>query len=165
MYRPSKQFPFISLNSIFRVGRTKEILHVNPTVPSSREDANEVTVTVFDYSADFLEESQSHSVKGCQRFTNNEHITWINVDGLCKKDVESLASQFGIHSLLVEDILSINQRPKMDEIDGVLFCLLNMLYFNKENKTVEAEQVSIVLGKDFVISFQEDPTRDVFDPI
>jgi magnesium transporter len=165
MYKPSKPFPFISLNSIFGVGRTKEILHVNPTVPSSREDAKEVKVTVFDYSADFLEETQSSSVEGCQRFNNNQHISWINVDGLCKKDVESLASQFGIHSLLVEDILSINQRPKMDEIDGVLFCLLNMLYFNKENKTVETEQISIVLGKDFVISFQEDPTRDVFDPI
>jgi magnesium transporter len=104
-------------------------------------------------------------VEGCQRFKNNDHNTWINVDGLSKKDVESLASQFGIHSLLVEDILSINQRPKMDEVEGVLFCVLNMLYFNKQNKTVETEQISIVLGKGFVISFQEDPTRDVFDPI
>jgi len=165
MYKPTKPFPFISLNNIFGVERTKEILNVNPTVPPSREDAKEVKVTIFDYSADFFEEIQSDSVEGCQRFNNNEHITWINVDGLSKKDVESLASQFGIHSLLVEDILSINQRPKMDEFEGVLFCVLNMLYFNKQNRTVEIEQISIVLGKDFVISFQEDPTRDVFDPV
>lgn len=165
MYKPSKPFPFISLNSIFGSERTKEILNVNPTVAPQREDAQQVKVTVFDYSSDFMEETQSDSVEGCHRFNNNQHITWINVDGLCKKDIESLAGQFGIHSLLVEDILSINQRPKMDEIEGVLFCLLNMLYFNKETKTVETEQVSLILGADFVISFQEDPTRDVFDPI
>ena len=63
----------------------------------------------------------------------------------------------------MEDILSINQRPKVDEVDGILFCLLNMLYYNNEKQTVEQEQISIALGKDFVISFQEDANRDVFD--
>jgi len=53
----------------------------------------------------------------------------------------------------------------MDEVDGILFCLLNMLYFNEQKKTVEAEQISIVLGKNFVLSFQEDSQRDVFNPI
>ena len=56
----------------------------------------------------------------------------------------------------MEDILSVDQRPKMDEVDNVMFCLLNMLYFNSKKKTVETEQISIVLGKDFVMSFQED---------
>jgi magnesium transporter len=65
----------------------------------------------------------------------------------------------------VEDILSINQRPKTDELEGILFCLLNMLYYNNEKQTVEQEQISIVLGKDFVISFQEDAKRDVFNPL
>ena len=65
----------------------------------------------------------------------------------------------------MEDILSINQRPKVDEVDGILFCLLNMLYYNDENQTVEQEQISIALGKDFVISFQEDASRDVFDQL
>jgi magnesium transporter len=76
-----------------------------------------------------------------------------------------VANHFGVHSLLVEDILSINQRPKTDEVEGVLFCLLNMLYYNDEKQTVEQEQISIVLGKDFVISFQEDASRDVFNPL
>ena len=53
----------------------------------------------------------------------------------------------------------------MDEIDGLLFCLLNMLYFNEKDSAVETEQISIVLGKNFVISFQEDATRDVFNPL
>ena len=61
--------------------------------------------------------------------------------------------------------MSINQRPKMDEIDNILFCLLNMLYYNSQKNTVEQEQISIVVGKNFVISFQEDPSRDVFNSL
>jgi magnesium transporter len=53
----------------------------------------------------------------------------------------------------------------MDEVEGVMFCLLNMLYYNPNAKAVETEQISIVLGKDFVISFQEDASRDVFNPL
>src|SRR5215212_8783440 len=53
----------------------------------------------------------------------------------------------------------------MDEIEGILFCLLYMLYFNDKTCTVEQEQISIVLGKNFVITFQEDPQRDVFNGI
>ena len=53
----------------------------------------------------------------------------------------------------------------MDEVEGLLFCLLNMLYYNEKNKTVETEQISMVLGDHFVLSFQEDAHRDVFDPL
>jgi magnesium transporter len=53
----------------------------------------------------------------------------------------------------------------MDEVDNVMFCLLNMLYFNSQKKTVETEQISIVLGKNFILSFQEDASRDVFNPL
>jgi magnesium transporter len=80
----------------------------------------------------------------------------LNVDGLRKNDIEDICTKYGIHYLIAEDILSMGHRPKMDEIDGLLFCLLNMLYFNEKDSTVEIEQISIVLGKNFVISFQED---------
>ena len=72
---------------------------------------------------------------------------------------------FNIHPLIAEDILSIGQRPKVDEINGMVYCLLSMLYFNKEEKYVEAEQISIILGKNFVLSFQEDASKDVFNPL
>ena len=92
-------------------------------------------------------------------------VSWLNVDGLRKADVEAICSHYGVHYLITEDILSLGQRPKMDEIDGLLFCLMNMLYFNEKDSAVEAEQISIVLGKNFVISFQEDAARDVFNPL
>jgi magnesium transporter len=64
-----------------------------------------------------------------------------------------------------KDIQSINQRAKIDEIDNILYCVLNMIYFNDTHGSVESEQISIVLGKNYVITFQEDAKRDVFNPI
>ena len=99
------------------------------------------------------------------QYLHSPSNTWINIDGLRKEDVENICNTYHIHPLIQEDILSIGQRPKMDEIDNILFCLLNMLYFNDKTGDVETEQISIVLGKDFVLSFQEDAERDVFDSI
>jgi len=101
----------------------------------------------------------------CFPFINTSTTSWINVEGLRKSDVELICNQYGIHYLIMEDILSVGQRPKMDDIDGILFCLMNMLYFNVEQSCVEIEQISIVLGKNFVISFQEDNKKDVFNPL
>ncbi|WP_315819063.1 magnesium/cobalt transporter CorA [Paraflavitalea speifideaquila] len=151
--------------SLFGTHRTKEIFNINPTAPSQREEATEIVITVYDYNADSIEERKFDKVQDCFAFRNNNRINWINIDGLRKADVEAVSNQFSIHPLLIEDILSMHQRPKMDEVEGILFCLLNMLYFNETTRTVETEQVSIALGKDFVISFQEDASRDVFDPI
>ena len=152
-------FPF------FNTKRTKEIFRVNPTVLPVREEAAEIFIYVYDYDRYDIKEYQLDNVADAFSCRDNNKISWINIDGIRKADVESICKHFGVHYLLVEDILSIGQRPKMDEIDNVLFCLLNMLYFNDEYKTVEQEQISIVLGKDFVISFQEDEKRDVFTPL
>jgi magnesium transporter len=104
-------------------------------------------------------------VEDCFSFLTSHTISWINIDGIRKSDVETLCNHFGVHPLIQEDILSINQRPKMDEIDNILFCLLNMLYYNPEQQSVEQEQISIVVGKNFVLSFQEDANRDVFNSL
>lgn len=159
----NKYLRYLTLAPLFYTERTKEILQVNPTLEPRREEAKEVTISIYDYDAEKLQAYDLKEVKDCFTFKNNNRITWINIDGLRKADVEAICTQYNIHPLLMEDILSMNQRPKMDEVDGVLSCLLNMLFFNDQKKTVETEQISIVLGKDFVISFQEDASRDAFD--
>lgn len=145
--------------------RTKKVLHVNPTVAPERVEPADINIFVYDYNATEIETRQLKNVKDCFYYAESPKVTWINVDGIRKADVEIICNYFGIHYLLVEDILSYGQRPKMDEIDGLVFCLLNMLYFNDENSAVETEQISIILGKNFVISFQEDASKDVFDPL
>lgn len=162
---PEKYLKYLYLPNLFGTKRTKEILSVNPTLVAEREDAENVAVTVYDYDAEDIRELKLADVKEALPFKDSAHISWINIEGIRKADVELVCNHFGIHPLIIEDILSMDQRPKMDEVEGVLYCLLNMLYFNAEKKTVETEQVSIILGTDFVISFQEDPMRDVFDPL
>src|SRR6266496_3203311 len=163
--RPEKYLKYLYLPNLFGTQRTKEILSVNPTVVPQREEAQEVCVFVFDYNNEALEEKQLENVEGALAYKQNNRISWINIDGLRKADVEMIGNHFGIHPLLMEDILSINQRPKLEEVDEILFSLLNMLYYNNENQTVEQEQISIALGKDFLLSFQEEAERDVFDPV
>ncbi|MCY7293561.1 MAG: magnesium/cobalt transporter CorA [Ferruginibacter sp.] len=145
--------------------RTKKVLQVNPTAAPTRKEPEEITITVFEYDR---EKMVSHNLKKIEEvypFLNLPSNTWINIDGLRKDDVENVCNHFGIHPLIAEDILSIGQRPKTDEIDGLMYCLLNMLSFNEKISGVETEQVSIILGKNFVISFQEDPFRDPFNPL
>jgi magnesium transporter len=163
--RPQKYLKYLILPNLFGTQRTKEILSVNPTLIPQREEAQDVVVSVFDYDANNISEYKLESVEECLNFKDSDRITWINIDGLRKSDVETICNHFQIHPLVIEDILSMNQRPKMDEVETIMLCLLNMLYFNEEKKTVETEQISIVLGKNFVISFQEDASRDVFNPI
>lgn len=160
--RPDKYLKYLYLPNLFAPKRTKEILSVNPTIIPHREEAKEVVVSIYDYNAETLEEKRLTSVGDCFMYKTSGRTTWINVDGLRKTDVESICTHFDIHPLIVEDILSINQRPKLDEEVNSIFCLLNMLYFNEETHSVEQEQISIILAKDVVISFQEDAHRDVF---
>ncbi|MFC4262990.1 magnesium/cobalt transporter CorA [Ferruginibacter yonginensis] len=145
--------------------RTKKVLQVNPTAPPTRVEPEKSIITVFEYSKDEVLCKQLNKVEDAFPFLHSPSNTWINVDGLRKEDVDKLAAQFGIHPLIAEDIISIGQRPKTDEIDGLVFCLLNMLSFNKAMGIVESEQLSIILGRKFVITFQEDPTKDPFNPL
>jgi magnesium transporter len=161
----NKYLKYFNALSPVNTKRTRDIFHVNPTVVPQREEAADFIIHVFDFANDFLEEKTTTDIGDCYRYKENNHITWINIDGIQKNEVETICQHFGIHMLILEDILSVSQRPKMDEIDTVLFCLLNMLYFNDNTGAVETEQISIVLGKDYVISFQEDYKRDVFNPI
>ncbi len=149
----------------FNLLRTKRILNVNPTVAPQRTEPDHINLFVYDYDAENIHEERLKVVKDGFMYKHTSRVAWINVDGLRRKDVEDLCNHYNIHSLVQEDILSIGQRPKMDDMDGVIYCLLNMLYFNDRDSTVETEQISIVLGDKFVLSFQEDASRDVFNPL
>jgi magnesium transporter len=161
----NKYLKYLNPLNVFDTKRTRTIFQVNPTVIPERVEAEEIKVTIFDYSPEAFKEIQLSQVTDAFPFKESKNVSWINVDGIRKADVETISKHFGFHHLIVEDIMSVSQRPKMDEIENVLFCLLNMLYFNEQTGAVETEQISIVLGKDFIVSFQEDANRDVFNSI
>jgi magnesium transporter len=161
----NKYLKYLNPLSVFDTKRTRTIFQVNPTVIPERVEASESKVTIFDYSPEAFKEVQLSQVTDAFPYKESKNVSWVNVDGIRKTDVEAIAAHFGFHYLIVEDIMSVSQRPKMDEIENVLFCLLNMLYFNEQTGTVETEQISIVLGDHFIVSFQEDAHRDVFNSI
>ena len=156
---------YLSIIRPFEIKATKKVLQVNPTIAPTRKEPEKTIISVYDYTAEEVNIEQLNKVEDCYKFVITPNVSWINLDGLKKADVENICNHFGIHPLIQEDILSSGQRPKMDDLNHLLFGLLNMLYFNAETSSVESEQVSIVLGPNFVISFQEDASRDVFNPL
>lgn len=173
MPRPNRILPIQPIQDVletlnpFKV-RKQRLMNYNPvTGPLTRKSAECEKITIFNYSHTHFEEI---TVKGGEvdaifKHINSQNTVWINVDGINKETVHRICMELGVHILLEDDIMSIGQRAKMDEIGDHLFCLLPMMYFNPESCTVEQEQVSIVMGKNFVISFQEDADRDVFNHV
>lgn len=144
--------------------KKKPITTYNP----SREDVKGEDVvpvyTLYHYNEKGLTETKLPEAEACGVKKSGD-VVWLNIDGLKKDEVEQISKTYDLHPLVVEDILSTGQRAKMDETGDVIYCLLPMIYYNEGTGQIEAEQVSIVLGKGFVLSFQEDQTRDVFNPV
>ncbi len=164
MKRPDRYLKKI-IQPLFHPGRTKEIFKYNPSVQPKRDEAKEIKLQVFNYSATTMEARELKTIEETFPYHESDTISWINIEGLKKDMVETVCTHYGIHPLILEDILSIGQRPKMDDLEGILYCLLNMLYFNEKHCSVEQEQISIVLGKNFLLTFQDEARRDVFDSL
>ncbi len=121
-------------------------------------------VECFDYTKTDIQESVILNIEDAANYKETDSVTWINVDGLKHIDeIENIGKQYGLHPLVLEDIVNTTQRPKIDEYDDYIFIVLKMLYYDKQENIV-IEQVSFVLGKNYVITFQESE-GDVFDII
>ena len=124
-----------------------------------------VRLTIIDYDEHTVQERQIARVEDCFQFKTKPTVTWINIDGLHDvKIIEEIGTHYDLHPLTLEDILHTGQRPKFEDLDSYLFAVLMMLRFDEENQMVLSEQVSLVLGSNFVISFQEN-IGDVFEQI
>ncbi len=124
-----------------------------------------VKITLFDYDQEHIEEKIVSNVEDCFSYRNNNRNTWINVDGLHDTEViRKLGDLFSIHPLSQEDILDTANRPKIDDLDHYIFVSLKMLQLDSKSNKLIQEQISIIFGERFVVSFQE-AEGDVFNPI
>lgn len=122
-------------------------------------------ITVIDYDEKEFLEKEVPSVEVCFPFKETATVTWINVVGVHDVAVvENLGSCFEVHPLILEDILNTSQRPKMEDMGNYIYIVLRMLSFDEGKKEIRTEQVSLVIGSNFVISFQE-TEEDVFGPV
>lgn len=125
----------------------------------------EPRITVFDYSASNVEEKIYSSVEETFKYRDTSSVTWINIDGIHKVDIiEKIGKHFNLHPLILEDIVNTDQRPKVEDMDDTLFIILRMHTHNSSLNGFNSEQVSIIITKNCVISFQEQE-GDLFDPI
>jgi magnesium transporter len=125
----------------------------------------DVRITVMDFDGEGFREKVVESVDECFAYRDKATTTWINVDGVHDVGIiEKLGACYGIHPIVLEDIVNTVQRPKMLDFGDYIFISLKMLYFEGSRDQVKVEQVSLILGLNFVISFQED-VGDVFDPV
>jgi len=123
-------------------------------------------ITIMDYNETQLEEKEAQTVEECLPFKERPTVTWINIDGVHDlKIIEKIGQLFKLHALTLEDIVNTEQRPKMEDFPEYIFIVMKMLYWDKAAHRIETEQVSLVLGSNLVISFQEEKERDVFNPI
>jgi len=126
--------------------------------------AQRPTITAFAYGQTTCERIEIKDIETIPALLQRHAVTWINVDGLGDATViQSLGQMFQLHPLALEDAVNVHQRPKVEEYPGHLFIVARMIHLNS---ILASEQISIFLGKNFVLTFQEE-TRpgDPFDPL
>ncbi len=130
-----------------------------------KKKIEKVRIKLIDYDEKQLQEKEPKSIEECLPFKDLPTVTWVNIDGLHDiKVMEKIGKHFSLHPLVLEDILNTEQRPKIEDFDDYIFIVLKMLYCDEGDAEIRAEQVSIILGSNFVLSFQE-RAGDIFNPL
>jgi magnesium transporter len=125
-----------------------------------------VRITILDYDESQFEEKEAKTIEECFPFKDKSTTTWINIEGLHEIEIiEKIGNHFNLHPLLLEDIANTEQRPKMEDYGEYIFIVLKMLSHDEKAHEIKTEQVSIVLGLNFVVSFQEGIEGDAFDHV
>lgn len=127
--------------------------------------ARETGLTLFRYDGERIVEQRSHALDELDLQPSTTEKLWLNVHGL--HDAELMAQigeRFRLHPLVLEDILNTDQRPKVESYDDYLFLVARFFSYDRGTMQVASEQISIVLGHDFVLTFQEQPTGS-FEPV
>lgn len=126
---------------------------------------DKVDIHIIDYNNKVLNEHKPNNLQEIIPFKDTTTVTWININGLHDIDtIQTITEGFAIHPLVVEDIVNTGQRPKIEEYDDYIYIVTKMMKYDSVENRIHTEQLSIILGKHYVITLQECP-GDVFDPV
>jgi len=137
------------------------LVYIGPEVSHSTK------LTLVEYNAEYYAQKTIKHLKDCQISGLKPYISWLDVDGIHEPSViGAVGKSHHIHALVLEDIMNTNQKPKIEFAnDSYLYVSLKMLHLGQHNAEIEAEHVSFILGENYLISFQEERTSDIFAPI
>jgi magnesium transporter len=122
-------------------------------------------IGLIDYDQEHFDTRTDITIEEATTFKETESVSWVNLSGIHDISlIERFGQKFGIHTLALEDILNTQHRPKVEEMDGYSLIILKMLFFDDENQSIDAEQISLILGPSYVLTFQE-REGDVFDAV
>lgn len=149
----------------FRKGSRKAGLPPGTVMHIGERKSETVKISIIDYNDEQIKEKLLEKADDCFPFKDTQTVTWINIDSIHDVDIiEKLGKHFGIHPLVLEDIANTEQRPKMENFDDYIFVIAKMIYQTEMDERVVSEQVSFILCKNTVITFQE-REGDVFEII
>jgi magnesium transporter len=136
------------------------LVHVGPA------RAKKARITAMVYDAAQLLEEELENIGDAFPLCEAPTVTWINVDGIHQVQVvEDLGDRLGLHPLVMEDILNPEQRPKMEDLGDYLYLVVKMLSWDDGRGELITEQMSVLVGENYVVSLQEEAGGDVLDPI
>jgi magnesium transporter len=122
-------------------------------------------ITITRYNENNFVEREVDALTECRMADDPTEVTWINVNGISQvKNLEHLGECFKIHPLVLEDILELGQRPKVEDYDDYLYIVLNAIRPVGEGEELVADEISLVLGPHYVLSFHEGDS-DLFAPV
>jgi len=129
-----------------------------------RPEPKTVAIDVIEFNKDAFRRVEINSVDECSGYHNPGTISWFNINDIHNTElITKIGGYFNIHPLSLEDIANTGHRPKIEENDQYIFLIVKMLDLD-ENGKVRSEQLSIVIGSDYIISFQEN-VGDIFGPL
>ncbi len=130
-----------------------------------KKKAENIKLTLFSFNEEMYEENEIIDTVKMLPSLDDGKVKWLNMDGIHKIDViESIGKYFGLHNLLLEDVLNTQHRPKIEYYEDHMLFTLKMLGINKSGNKIISEQISFVLGENYLISFQEQQ-GDIFEQI
>jgi magnesium transporter len=164
MAKKIRRLPKTSLKSF-----VKEYYHHPGTLPGTiiiDENAEQPKIILIDYNQENFIRTEINSPEECAAYLDQESVSWVDVQGLGNRDIiQRLGVVFELHPLVLEDVVNMGERPKIEDYDDQLVIISRMVVPNKLNGCFFNEQVSLVLGKHYLLTIQEEPEYDCFDGV
>ena len=155
----------IPLSNPFKRYSQKVGLPPGTLIYIGKERTDPVRITVFDYDETYLHEEEVQTIEACLPFTDTPTVTWIHIEGVHDTQIiEEIGAYFGVNALVLEDLMSPTQLPKIEVYEDHTFIILKNLDYDTATLSVSREQISLIIGENFVISLQEG-SGEFFTPI
>lgn len=142
--------------SVLNILRRKRGMSPGSLIFTGDQKVTEMRVSIFIYNQTSITEKQIADLDDLKEIKNSDGVVWINICGLHETEkLDEIGKMFNVHPLVIEDVLNVNHSAKIEEYEDYLFLIAKMIDYNNELKEIVVEQASFILGKNYLITFQE----------